>query len=273
MPSLLTILININTIKKFLKYKTFFEKFQKITETEYIDVQSRISIINMIDRGRIDIITPLCPDYEHYYFGMGMYKYTFNKLNSGVGLIGKRILKIISNFHNLLKEFKIKFHHNLYYGDFESFSEENCKRLKINEENFLKKLKISCKTMNQKINKETSVDLLVSRLSSKQKWTSICKLEEKKIKNYYNKKIEVKKIINEISLSRGTLYSKWYPLLEQENYYKLAIQQGAEYSAMAKIFLKNHKNPFVLGLDHPKMSYFYTINYPITVVYGKPRYV
>ena len=65
-------------------------------------------------------------------------------------------------------------------------------RLKINEENFLKKLKISCKTMNQKINKETSVDLLVSRLSSKQKWTSICKLEEKKIKNYYNKKIEVK---------------------------------------------------------------------------------
>ena len=63
----------------------------------------------MIDRGRIDIITPLCPDYEHYYFGMGMYKYTFNKLNSGVGLIGKRILKIISNFHNLLKEFKFIF--------------------------------------------------------------------------------------------------------------------------------------------------------------------
>ena len=273
MPSLLTILLNINSIKKFLKYKTFFEKFQKITEAEYVDLQSRISIIDMIDRGRLNIITPLCPDYEHYYFGMGMYKYTFNKLNSGVGLIGKRILKIIDNFHNLLKEYKIKFHHNLYYGDFEGFSKENCERLKIDEEKFLKKLNISCKTMKQKINKQTSVSLLVNNLSTKQKWASLCRQEEKKIRNLYNKKIEVRKTINEISLSRGTLYAKWYPLLEQENYYKLAIQQGAEYSSMAKIFIQNLENPFVLGLDHPKMSYFYTINYPITVVYGKPRYV
>ena len=179
-----------------------------------------------------------------------MYKYTFNNLNSELGLL-ERILKIIDNFHNLLKEYKIKFHHNLYYGDFEGLAKRIAKDLKLMKKNF-KKLNISCKTMKQKINKQTSVSLLVNNLSTKQKWLSLCKQEEKKIRNLYNTKIEVRKIINEISLSRGTLYAKWYPMMDQENYYKLAIQQGAEYSSTAKIFLQNLENPFVLGLDHPK---------------------
>ena len=42
-------------------------------------------------------------------------------------------------------------------------------------------------------------------------------------------------------MSRASLYAKWYPDMDKENYYKLAIQQGAEYSAMSKIFLKNLK--------------------------------
>ena len=75
MPSLLTILLNINSIKKFLKYKTYTFKNLKITEVKYMTQQSRILI--MLYRGRLNIITPLCPDYEHFYFGMGMYKYTF----------------------------------------------------------------------------------------------------------------------------------------------------------------------------------------------------
>ena len=272
-PSLLTILLNINEIKKILKYKPFFEKFQKVTESEHIPLETRISILNLINNRKIEIITPLCPDYEHVYFGMGMYKYTFNKLNSGVGLIGKRILKINNNLHNLLKQFKIKFHHYLYYGDFEGFSDVNCSRLGISEKKFLANLLISCKTMKNKINNKSSVDLLVKKLSSKKDWIKLCKLEEKKIKNAYNKEIFVRKVINEISMSRASLYAKWYPNMDKENYCKLAIQQGAEYSAMSKIFLKKFKNPFVLGLDHPKMSYFYTFNSNISVVYGKPRYV
>ena len=28
-------------------------------------------------------------DYEHVYIGLGLYRYTFNKLGDGLGLIGK----------------------------------------------------------------------------------------------------------------------------------------------------------------------------------------
>ena len=33
---------------------------------------------------KINIITPLCPDYEHVKVSHNLYKYTFNKLNTGV---------------------------------------------------------------------------------------------------------------------------------------------------------------------------------------------
>ena len=202
-----------------------------------------------------------------------MYKYTFNKLNSGLGLIGKRLVKIINKFHNFLKKNKINFHHYLYYGDFEAFSEDNCKRLKIDERQFLEKLQKSCKLMKKKIGSNISVNLLVQNLSNKKNWNKMCLEQEKKISKIYVKKINAKRIINEISISRNILYSSWYPNMKEQDYYKIVIKQGAEYTSMAHLFKKKFKNPMVLGLDHPKMSYFYNIEKPIPVVYGSPRYV
>ena len=79
--------------------------------------------------------------------------------------------------------------------------------------------------------------------------------------------------IEEIVRSRAMLYSSWFPNLNKENYNKLVVKQGAEYTSMGDLFKKKFKNPIVLGLDHPKMKKFYNINSKITVIYGKPRYV
>ena len=98
---------------------------------ENISLKQKTKLINSIKKGKIDMITPLCPDYEHVYIGLGLYKYTFNKLNSGLGLIGNRLSKLINKIHNLLKNYKIKFNHYVYYGDFESYSNEICQRVRI----------------------------------------------------------------------------------------------------------------------------------------------
>ena len=46
----------------------------------------------------------MCPDYEHVRISENLYKYTFEKLNDGYGLIGKKLLKIIEDVHILLKK-------------------------------------------------------------------------------------------------------------------------------------------------------------------------
>ena len=272
-PSLLSMLIFEKEFKLLIKTHKFFEEIEEVFELESIRAKVKLSIVKSILKGELEIITPLCPDYEHINLGMGLYKYTFNKLNDGLGLIGKRLIKIINNFHGVLSKHKIKFKHYLYYGDFESYSEAIQKRLNISEDEFIKKLKKSSVNMKNKINNIAKVDLLVKKLSKKNIWLNKCRSNQKLIKEKYNKDIKFKILINEISSSRTELYSSWFPDKKEKDYIELVMQQGAEYTSMGDIFKKKFNNPLVLGLDHPKMADFYSLNVDIPVIYGKPKYV
>ena len=129
---------------------------------------------------------------------MGLYKYTFNKLNEGLGLIGKRLSKIINDLKNLLNKYEIKYKHFLYYGDFESYSKEIQKRLKVSEREFINKLHKSSLKMKKKINNAAEVKLLVNELSKKNTWIKKCRDNQKIIKEKYNRDIKFKILINEI---------------------------------------------------------------------------
>ena len=129
LPSLLTLLIFSREIKNLIKYEDFFRNLQISGDFDNISSVQKISFIKNIQKGKICIITPLCPDYEHVYIGMGLYKYTFNKLNNGLGLIGKRLVKIIKNINKLLNKHDILFEHLAYYGDFEAYSDQICKKV------------------------------------------------------------------------------------------------------------------------------------------------
>ena len=93
------------------------------------------------------------------------------------------------------------------------------------------------------------------------------------INKKFNTDIKFKILINEIASSRTELYSSWFPNMKEKEFIKLAMLQGSEYTSMGDIFKKKFKNPVVLGLDHPKMADFYSLNVEIPVVYGRPKYV
>ena len=273
LPSLLTLLIFDREIKDLIKYENLFKDLQISGDFDHISSVQKISFIRRLQKGKVSIITPLCPDYEHVHIGMGLYKYTFNKLNDGLGLIGKRLVKIIKDIHKVLNNHKILFAHHGYYGDFEAYSEAICKRVGSLENEFIKKLIISSGKMKKKLNEMSKVDLLVNSLSSKRNWLENCKKNEKKIHNLIVKNKFFKKKIYEILSSRMQLYKSWYPDLNENQYLDLLVSQGAEYTTMGDIFFKKIKNPVVFGLDHPKMAIFYNINVDIPVLYGKPKYV
>ena len=129
---------------------------------------------------------------------MGLYKYTFNKLNDGLGLIGKRLSKILNDFHKILKKYDIRYKHYLYYGDFEAYSNEIKKRLKITEKEFIKKVEASAIKMKKKINGKAEVKLLVK--NTKKILAKKCYENFLINKNYTEMKFKI--LINEIASSR-----------------------------------------------------------------------
>ena len=273
LPSLLTLLIYDKEIKDLIKYENFFKDLQISGDFDHISSEQKISFIQKIQKGNISIVTALCPDYEHVYIGMGLYKYTFNQLNDGLGLIGKRLVKIIKEIHKVLKNHDVSFLHYAYYGDFEAYSNSICNRVGSTEKEFIKKLLISSKKMKKKLPEINHVDLLVKSLSSKKKWIENCKINKVKIYQLIKKDKFFKNGIHEILSSRMELYKSWYPDLNEEKYLDLLVSQGAEYASMGDLYNKKLKNPIVFGLDHPKMAVFYNLNIDIPVLYGKPKYL
>ncbi len=86
------------------------------------------------------------------------------------------------------------------------------------------------------------------------------------------KDIVFKKIILDITASRSALYSSWYPNYTENDYRDLVIKQGAEYVTMGQMFVEKFKNVIIIGLDHPKMGFFYNIFDDVTAIYGRPKY-
>ena len=130
----------------------------------------------------------------------------------------------IALFGTKKDQHKIKFDHNLYYGDFEAYSSDILNRLKETEKSFLSKIEKSCIKMNKVSGSKAKAFLLVKSLSSKKKFLDACKKNEAIIIDKMNKSINFKKQIFEITASRSVLYSSWYPNYGEDEYKQIVIK-------------------------------------------------
>lgn len=271
-PTLLSLIIFENKIKKILKTNNFFKELEKSLNLENIDISAKINILRSFNNKEINIFTPLCPDYDHVKISENLFKYTFNYLGESYGLIGKKYLKIFNIMNDLFKKHEIKFSNHIYYGDFEAFSEINCKNLKESEQSFIQKVEKSAIKMKKKC-KPTSCGLIVKDLTTKKEWLKLCKKNRKKIVKLFNLDQSFKRKVIEICSSRKNLYESWFPEKRSKDYLDIIFDQGAEYTSLSDIVKKKFKNPFFICLDHSKMKIFYNINNSVPVVYSKPHYL
>ena len=271
-PSLLSLLIFSKEIKKFMEKNNFFESLQNKIDLENISTSERINFINLLEKKELNLVTPLCPDYEHVKIGNNLYKYTFKKLGNGLGMMGIRFQSIYSDLLKLFTKEKTKLNIHLLYGDFEGFNTLNCKRLKETEASFLKKIDQSSQKLSKKINYKKTCSAVVKELADKKKWKAGVKKNIQIIKNKMKKDLEFRIKVLEIAESRAHLYASWFPTLDKRKYLDISIEQGAEYTTMGDLFFKNYKNLCVLAFDHSKMKIFYTLNNSFPVLYGKRRY-
>jgi hypothetical protein len=272
-PSLLSLMIFDKEINEILKFGEFFHKLKKICNLVEFNFFERISLIKSLSKSnQINLISPICPDYDYVKIAPNLYKYTFNKLNTDIGLIGNSIINFKNQLQSLFKENNFILNYYIYYGDFEAYSKSNCERLNINEKIFIDKLKLSVVNLKNKFPEAKEIGLLVSKLSTKYDWIKYHKKNYLKLNSMFSSNINFKNNVLKILESRMGLYSNWFPNLKKKDYINLILNQGAEYTTMGDLFHKKFNNFCILGMDHFKMAFFYCINNKIPLLYGKKIY-
>ncbi len=242
-------------IAKFLE-NNFFVKVDNENKKLFIKL-----VKSMKKNEELIIVSPVCPDYSAIKKAPGIYELTFKKLNSGIGVITEKILKNLENIHMFFNSLDIKFRHIIAIGDFEALSKDNLKNLKISEEKFLSKLRISQKKLLKVTKYKIEAPLFTEIGGGLNKWKKIYKINYAKLKkNNFGKSKINKKMILKIAQSRIKLYEKWFKNITKKRLNEIILKQGAEYVTMGEIVSKKYKNSLIIGADHFKMSTFYKVN-------------
>ena len=290
--SLASLLFNrINNNKSFLQKKYNYNFNKKIDLNAQINIKKFFddsSIIypddlnfklfiktleKVFDEKKIDIISPICPDYSVEYIAPGLYQFTFKELNSGIGVIGKKILKNLDKIHNFFKEYRIEVNHVVAIGDFEALSEQIRQKINCSEKDFLKKLKLSQKELKNSTTIKIKTPMFTDLCGGLDEWVKINNRNLKKLrkKQFVNTGLTYKKIMK-IALTRKELYQRGFKNFDEKNIEEIIYAQGAEYAAMGEIIKKKFKNPLLIGADHSRMGIFYKLSSSFPVIYIENKY-
>ncbi len=242
-----------------------------------IDKTDFKNFYSLIQKGlkgeKITFFSPVCPDYSYKKIAEDLYLLTFEDLGTNIGVVASRIKKYINNIYNLFEKYDINYNHIIAVGDFEVLSESNLKKLNINKDEFLKRVKISQKRIQTSFKKSKSKYLFTEHFGGLKKWENKYEIILKKIKkNDFGKSQLKKKYLEEIILSREQLYKRWFGKITKRQMLDKLIAQAAEYALMGNLIKKKYKNVFILGADHSKMSKFYSILNSILTIYIKKNY-
>jgi len=225
---------------------------------------------------KLVMISPVCPDYSFEETGnlKRPFRYTFNKLGSGIGLVAKRAVDAIPILDNFFKKYNIFIEYVIAMGDFEAHTQSNLNRLNLTEDTFLSKLKGSRSAIQQACPIVNNVSMVTELCGGKENWLNLLQLYRNRLEKHdFGQSSITKKTMMGIIKARKKLYDQWYGERSSlEEYITLLINQGAEYAAMGDIFSKNFSNALILGCDHCAMEPFYTIASFIPTLYLQPAY-
>ena len=231
------------------------------------------TIEKALDEKKIDIVSPICPDYSVKYIAPGLYQFTFEKLNSGIGVIGKKILKNLNKIHTFFNKHKIKVNHIIAIGDFEALSDQILQKLNYSKTDFLKKLKLSQKKLKNSTPIKIKTPMFTDLCGGLNEWIKINNRNLKKLKKkeFINSSLTHEKMMK-IALARKELYQRWFKNFDEKKIEEVIYSQGAEYATMGEIIKKKFKNPLVIGADHSRMGIFYKVSSNFPIIYIENKY-
>jgi len=220
------------------------------------------------------IVAPVCPDYSYIYTTNGKYRYTFESIGEGIGLVAKKAIDNIKLINDLSKDlflnnFELK--SIILIGDFEA-NEKNLTALKETKNEFLRKVNLSREAIESSTGIETHC------------FSNLCKNLEGwdnqllYLKHNYslNSFDDLKKFIPRINhernlISRLPLYKKWFG--DGKDFKQIFFDQVVEYFLMSKlIYAKFGNNSSILASDHKAMRHYYGFESNVQILSSSANY-
>ncbi len=229
-------------------------------------------LANVMERGlsgeEVIITGAFCPDYAYESTGdLDIpFRYTFDNVGSGVGLVAKQFVRTVPYIANFLHNFGIKHRFIFGIGDFEANSQEVLRRVGLSREEFI----LRCILSLGDFKKELGEFLVELRLFEQEwangRWQKYIKEAHSRMTQGDFGSIQVNtgknprtEIIQFIAKSSGSFYRSWYGKdFTDEELEQLIILQGAEYAAMGRVLGEDFSGkPFLqIAGDRPKMQAF-----------------
>ncbi len=247
----------------------------RIISNKRISIGSLKSLFqNNYKNKKITIYAPVCPDYSYVLTNEGRYRYTFESIGSGIGLVAKKAINNINLLEKLSDDLTkngldLKF--KILVGDFEA-SQQNLEALNESKSEFLRKVSESC----NKIESETGIRtiLFTDLCNGLDGWNhSIRKLQYNlNIYEFKDLKTLLPKINHEKKLiSRLPLYKKWFG--KDSDFKKIFLNQTLEYILMGELISADYfSNPILLASDHKAMKDYYNSIANINVISSSANY-
>jgi hypothetical protein len=245
-------------------------------------------IANWIGKGLqgkpLSIVSPVCPDYATEIIDPGAsdgphkrHRFTFDGIGTGLGVTATHLFEILPELHRfLVDDLGLTVNFWVCPGDFEGYSAENCDRLGVTEDAFLRAIDGQVDTIMQDAPIAVNSAPLAAFCGGKARWVEVNESNLHRMTEGDRSHLRDEDWVVKTAQGRSGLYDRWYPSNDgsAEFYVDLALQQGAEYASMGQLILENPdlQNPLVLGADDYKMGRFYETISPIPIIYLLRRY-
>ena len=246
----------------------------RISINKNLNLNNSVFSISNNNSEIINIFAPVCPDYSYIRTNEGGYRYTFESIGDGIGLVAQ---KAISNI-NILKELSndliqvgLNLSIKILIGDFEA-NETNLNSLNEIKSNFIKKIELSRLKIKNHTGIETELfttlclglkgwEYQIEQLKHTHNLYSFGDLEMRFPNIRHDKKL----------ISRLPLYKKWFG--ENANYKEIFYNQVLEYILMGNIIKNNNQNnSAILASDHKAMRDYYHIISKLDIISSSADY-
>ena len=218
----------------------------------------------------IDIVMPVCPDYSYEKLSANTYRYTFQGVGGGIGLVASKALENAKKLQRLFHDSPLilsRLRFIVLVGDFEA-KPANLSALSISKSEFVSKVNQSADFIS---NESGFISLPFSSLiNGLDNWHAAEEMVKSyyKLSSYESLDVRLPSINHDRNLlSRIPLYTKWYGLEVSSNFKSVFFDQVIEYILMGDVISYYYgSNACVLASDHKAMRKYYNVRNMIPVI-------